>query len=101
MRALDQLWSDKAHWTTSGLYRCADDPRLMVLKRLGVGYTINIAHRRSWFVLGALVTVAVAPLLVNIALGPRAPGWLLLVTLLTPLSVAVIVLVWLSQRRGS
>jgi hypothetical protein len=42
-----------------------------------------------------------APLIVNIALGRDAPGWLLLVTLLWPLSVAVITLVWLSRRDHS
>jgi hypothetical protein len=35
---------------------------------------------------------------VNLALGSRASGWLLLWTLFTPLAVAVITLVWLSRR---
>ena len=99
--ALDRLWSDPAHWTRGGFYRCAADPRLMVLKRVGVGYTINIAHRRSWLVLGGLLVLSMAPLVLNIALGRRAPGWLLLVTLLWPLAVAVITLVWLSHRDAS
>jgi hypothetical protein len=73
----------------------------MVLKRIGAGYTINIAHQRSWLVLGGLVAVAMAPLALNIALGSDAPGWLLLVTLLWPLTVAVITLVWLSRRDDS
>jgi hypothetical protein len=73
----------------------------MVLKRIGAGYTINIAHQRSWLVLGGLVAVAMAPLVLNIALGSDAPGWLLLVTLLWPLTVAVITLVWLSRRDDS
>ena len=98
---LDRLWSDPAHWTRGGLYRCAADPRLMVLKRVGVGYTINIAHRGSWFVLIGLLGVAMAPLILNIALGRDAPGWLLVVTLLWPLSVAVITLVGLSRRDDS
>ena len=98
---LDRFWSDPAHWTRGGLYRCAADPRLMVLKRVGVGYTINIAHRWSWFVLIGLLGVAMAPLILNIALGRDAPGWLLVVTLLWPLTVAVITLVWLSRRDDS
>jgi hypothetical protein len=73
----------------------------MVLKRIGAGYTINIAHQRSWLVLGGLVAVAMAPLVLNIALGSDAPGWLLLVTLLWPLTVAVITLVLLSRRDDS
>ena len=98
---LDRLWSDPAHWTRGGLYRCAADPRLMVLKRVGVGYTINVAHQRSWFVLIGLLAVTLAPLILNIALGRDAPGWLLLVTLLWPLTVVVITLVWLSRRHDS
>ncbi len=99
--ALHRLWSDPAHWTRLGLYRCAADPRLMVLKRVRVGYTINIAHRQSWFLLGGLIAVSLAPLLVHIALGRRAPGWLFLVTLLVPLAVVVITLLWLSRRDES
>jgi hypothetical protein len=95
---LDRLWSDPANWTHGVVYRCAADPRLMVLKREGVGYTINIAHRRSWLLLGGLVVVSMAPLFVNLALGRRAPSWLLLVMLLWPVAIVVITLVWLSQR---
>lgn len=98
---LHRLWSDPRNWTRIGFYRCASDPRLMVLKRVGVGYTINIAHRRSWFLLGGLVAVSIAPLLVHIALGRQAPSWLFLVTLLVPLTVVVITLIWLSRRDES
>jgi hypothetical protein len=73
----------------------------MVLKRVGAGYTINIAHQRSWFVLIGLLVVSMAPLLLNIALGPHAPAWLFLVTILWPLTVAVITLVWLTRRDDS
>ena len=95
---LDRLWSDPVNWTPSGIYRCAADPRLMVLKREGAGYTINTAHRRAWFLLGGLVVVAMAPLFLNLALGRSAPSWLLLATLLWPIAIAVITLVWLSRR---
>ena len=70
----------------------------MVLKREGAGYTINVAHRRSWFILAALLMVAIVPIVVQLALGRRAPGWLLLVTLLTPITVIVLTLMWLSRR---
>jgi hypothetical protein len=70
----------------------------MVLKRVGVGYTINAAHQRSWFVVIGLLAVTLAPVFLNIVLGRDAPGWLLVVTLLWPLTVVVITLVWLSRR---
>jgi len=96
---LDRLWADPAHWTHGGIYRCAADPRLMVLKRAGgVGYTINVAHRRAWFVLAALVVVSMAPLVVYLVLGRRAPDWLFLATLFWPITLAVVTLMWLSRR---
>jgi hypothetical protein len=95
---LDQLWANPAHWTPAGLYRCAADPRLMVLKRVGAGYTINVAHHRAWFLLAGLLAVSMAPLVIHLVLGRRAPGWLLLATLLTPITVVVVTLVWLSRR---
>ena len=99
---LDRLWSDPAHWTPQGFYRCAGDPRLMVLKRpdprsVGSGWTLNLAHRRASFLLGGILLVSVAPLLANIALGTAAPSWLFLVSLLTPLAVFVLTAAWLSR----
>ncbi|HWL39166.1 MAG TPA: hypothetical protein VNO75_02930 [Gemmatimonadaceae bacterium] len=95
---LDLLWSNPAHWTSTGRYRCASDPRLMVLKREAAGYTINVAHRRSWIILAALLTVSMAPMVVQLVLGRRVPDWMLLVTLLTPIAMVVVVLLWLSRR---
>ena len=97
----DGLWSEPTHWTSGGFYRCADDPRLMVLKREGVGYTINIAHKRSWLLLGVLVAICLAPIILNVALGRNAPSWLLLVSLLLPITVVGVALVWLSRRDSS
>ncbi len=98
---LDTLWSDPANWTSLGFYRCAADPRAWVLKRVGIGYTINIAHRRAWFLLGGLLVALMAPVVVNVALGRRAPGWLILVTLLWPMAIVAITLAWLSRRDQS
>ena len=53
----------KAEWPSDGhpdLYRWglfyanADDPRIWVPKRLGLGWTLNFAHGMSWFVLTLL-----------------------------------------------
>ena len=98
-KELDLMWSSPAHWTPAGLYRCPADPRLMVLKREGAGYTINVAHRRSWIILAALLIASMAPMVIQVVLGPRAPEWMLLVTLLTPIAIAVVSLVWLSRRQ--
>jgi hypothetical protein len=95
---LEALRADPANWTSLGLYRCESDPRLMVEKRTGIGYTINIAHHRSWLIFVGLIVVALAPTVVNITLGPRAPGWLLGASLLVPIALSVATLVWLMRR---
>lgn len=92
------LWSEPAHWTRAGLYRCAADPRLIVLKRDGGGWTLNAAHRRAWLALAAVVAIALTPLAVKLVLGPRAPGWLFAATLLVPIAVAVASTVWVGHR---
>jgi hypothetical protein len=95
---LDALWSEPTHWTAAGFYRCPADPRVVVLKRHGGGWTVNAAHRRAWLVLAAVVAVALAPLAVKLALGPRAPGWLFAATLLIPIAAAVASTAWVSHR---
>lgn len=95
---LEALRSDPANWTPIGFYRCAADPRLMVEKRIGVGYTINIAHHRSWLAFVGLIVVALAPTAVNITLGSRAPAWLLVASLLVPITLSVVTLIWLGRR---
>lgn len=96
---LDALRGEPAHWTTAGFYRCSEDPRLVVHKRYGGGWTINVAHRRAWFVLIAVVGVAVAPLVAKAVLGSRAPGWLFVATVLTPIFVTVLAAAWLGRSR--
>jgi hypothetical protein len=95
---LETLRSDPANWTPSGFYRCAADPRLMVERRIGIGYTINIAHHRSWLIFVGLIVVALAPTAVNVTLGSRAPDWLLVASLLLPITLSVVTLTWLMRR---
>ncbi len=52
------------------LYRNADDPRLLVPKLVGVGWTFNFAHRKAWLVLGLLLL----PVLVALVVIFRATG---------------------------
>ncbi len=61
--ALDALWNDPAHWDRDGSYRCAADPRLVVSKRGGGGWTMNMAHPKAqvaiWTFFGAVITIVV------------------------------------------
>jgi hypothetical protein len=63
-------WNDEANWNRDGSYRCAEDPRLIVPKRGGAGWTLNTAHRRAqvtmWLVvLGAVAIVTAIGLLAS------------------------------------
>ena len=61
---LEKLWTDEKNWNSIGVYRCAFDPRLIVPKRIRLaGWTINIAHRSSYFVLALLMILAAAPII--------------------------------------
>ena len=77
---LDALWRDQRYWSGIGMYRCPDDPRVVVPKRRRwAGWTINFAHPLAFLVLAASVLIAVGPFLVAAAAGLRDPGRLMMV----------------------
>jgi len=65
LEELDRLWADEGNWTVLGLYRCRQDPRIIVPKKIrGLGWTFNIAHAgtikgMSIFVL--MIILAIVP----------------------------------------
>jgi len=46
---------DDRFWKAGFLYVNRDDPALMVAKRWGVGWTVNLGNRLSWLLVAALV----------------------------------------------
>ncbi len=73
---LIRLWEDPAHWR-GRLYRCPEDPRVVVPKRTTWGgWTVNFSHPMAWWVIAASVVVAAGPILCLMALGVRDPRWL-------------------------
>ncbi len=46
-------------WKWGLFYYNPEDPALLVKKRVGIGWTINFAHRGAWIFL-ALLTVAIS-----------------------------------------
>ena len=57
---LDQLWNDEANWG-GGMYRCKEDPRLIVRGHGATLYTVNAAHGAAWAVLVASLILIAAP----------------------------------------
>jgi hypothetical protein len=41
---LQRLWNDPANWKAGMFYNCKADPRVIVPKKFGIGWTINFAH---------------------------------------------------------
>ena len=65
---LDRLWATRSNWSI--VYRCADDPRVIVpRRRRWMGWTINFAHPLAWPVLFLCVAIAVGPFLVLLRFG--------------------------------
>ena len=57
---LDDLWHNPEHWNRDGSYRCAADPRLIIPKRDGGGWTLNVGHPRAWMIMAGCVVLALA-----------------------------------------
>ena len=55
--------SHERHWRAGLLYSNSADPALFVPKRVGLGYTINLAHRGAWAVIALIALIAVLPAL--------------------------------------
>lgn len=71
LRTTDDLArDDDAYWPLGVFYANGDDPSIVVPKRFGVGWTINVARPAAWVAVAGLVAVVVAfTLLVNWAVG--------------------------------
>jgi len=59
----DHLWRDPRYWKSNWRYRCAADRRIVVPKRNGSGWTLNLAHRSTYLLAAAVVLGAIAPTL--------------------------------------
>jgi uncharacterized membrane protein len=59
MNELDKY--DPRHWKWELIYYNPHDPKLIVKRRIGWGYTLNLAHRATWiFLIIIMVAIAIA-----------------------------------------
>ncbi len=95
-KELDELWASPNNWSL--VYRCANDPRVIVPRRRPwMGWTINFAHPLTWVVLIVMVAIAVRPGLLLFELGiVSAPFFLL--TVGVSIATAVGVSHWEASR---
>ncbi len=52
-------------WKFGLIYYNPDDPALMVEKRIGIGYTLNFAHRLAWVSMAALLLIPIGILILK------------------------------------
>jgi hypothetical protein len=97
---VQRLWEDPANWTTIGLYRCADDPRWWVPKRVPwMGWTVNVAHRGAVLVLfGILILGTMPPLLLVYTPAPSRSPALVALTVGIPIVMSLGLVIWLATR---
>ena|SRR5262249_13160540 len=95
-KELDELWASPNNWSL--VYRCANDPRVIVPRRRPwMGWTINFAHPLASVVVIVMVTIAVGPGLLLFGLGiVSAPFFLL--TVGVSIATAVGVSHWEASR---
>jgi hypothetical protein len=74
---LENFWRDPANWKAETIYRCAQDPRVIVPKRRKwAGWTINFAHRFAWSALILIMVGMSGPLFLLAAAGlVNTPVW--------------------------
>jgi hypothetical protein len=103
MHRLDEeYWSKRENWRW-WCYTCPDDPRTIVSKRpRWAGYTINVAHRKSWVVLAMLIGLIMLPALCVIAIDPTQI-FMMHGVMGIPIAVTIVVCYWLAnpkERKG-
>lgn len=97
---LQRLWEDPAHWTTVGLYRCADDPRWWVPKRVRwMGWTVNIAHPGAVLMFFGILVVGIVPVLLLVYTpAPSRSPTLLALAIGIPVAMSLGLVIWLATR---
>ncbi len=94
---LIRLWENPDHWR-GGLYRCPEDPRVVVPKRTTWGgWIVNVAHPMAWPMILWSVVIAVGPVLVVLVLGIMDARWLVGAMVLS-ITVLIVESYYLSGR---
>jgi len=68
----EAMRSDPANWKLGLVYSCREDPRVVVLKRRGLGWCWNFGNPRVLPAIGVTVIVFFAPVIAAWQLGVRS-----------------------------
>ena len=70
LRPTDEVAQDNdEHWPFGVFYANADDASVIVPKRFGIGWTINVAHPAAWALMGCLLLFVAAFSLLMVSIG--------------------------------
>jgi uncharacterized membrane protein len=58
MNELDE--QNRKYWKAGLIYNNPNDPDIWVQKRFGIGWTLNFAHRKSYFIVALFLLVTAA-----------------------------------------
>jgi hypothetical protein len=92
----EALRANPRYWTIGIIYRCPDDPRVIVRERLLPGWTFNFGHRFAIPTLLAFVLIAIGPFLWVLTSGLQSVPALLAVA-----GMSAIVLISIAHRIAS
>jgi hypothetical protein len=98
---LRKLWENPANWNRLRRYQCEDDPRLIVPKRFGFGWTLNWSHALAWPFLVVMVTLVVGGALGIHYIAPDAGPTARLIAIAAPVLLFGGLVAWLSARSGN
>jgi len=92
----EALRQDPRYWTLGIIYRCSEDSRVIVQRRLLPGWTVNFGHSLAVPTLFASVLVAIGPVLLLLLSGIRH-----LPSLIVTACLSVVALIAVAHRVAS
>jgi uncharacterized membrane protein len=52
---MENIEEKKAPWKSGLFYYDPGNPKIFIIKRSGLGYTLNFGHKVSWFIIAFLI----------------------------------------------
>lgn len=96
---LEKLWRNAANWTGIGFYRCADDPRWLVPKRNGGGWTVNVAQQRAVWSIVAMILATQVPIVIVLSRQNRPPNPVVLWVVGITVAMTIGAILWAAFRE--
>lgn len=90
MSKFEDMRKDPANWTLGILYRCSDDPRVVVRNLLPFGWTWNFGHRKVYIAILSAIVAFLGPPYLAWQMGARSGLTIGIITVLALVSIVFI-----------